>query len=123
MGLRSAQEVPTVSSPERSDSAPLVVLPFLMWFQGLVRQGHKTMTARTRRYGAAGDVLQGPGCLLELLEVRRARLGEIATLHYVEEGLDSPEEFERVWRSIHPRVGYDAAREVWLHRFRVVKEG
>lgn len=98
-------------------------LPFLPQFRASVRDGRKTATSRTSRYGDAGDVLQGPGVLLRLTSVERVTLQQVQQQHWREEGVASPEEFEEVWRKIHPGRGWDPAQKVWLHFFEVTRGG
>lgn len=106
-------------------------IPFLHQFHDKVRRSEKTMTARTEKYGEPGDMLvtniyrYGPEFLslpirIQLLEVRRVRLGDIAERHWHEEGCESMDDFKAVWTRIHPRAGYDPAKRVWLHIFRKV---
>lgn len=94
-------------------------LPFLPEFHEKVRDGRKTMTARSKTYGVAGDKLQGPGCVLVLEYVTKAPLGAVANEFHYLEGLDTPEDFIEVWNRIHPKKRYDPATMVWVHRFRV----
>jgi len=95
------------------------VLPFLEEFHEKVRDGRKTMTARSKTYGVPGDRLRGPGVVLVLEYVAHWPLGTIANEFYHLEGLESPEEFIEVWNRIHPRKTYNPATMVWVHRFRV----
>lgn len=95
-------------------------IPFLPRFHDDVRSGRKTLTARTKRYGAPGDLLQGPGCVLRLVEVGPMPLAHVAESHFSEEGCESPDEFRAVWTQIHPRRGWEPHRLVHLHRFEVV---
>jgi len=109
--------------PRRTrDPPPLTRIPFLPEFEEKVRLGLKTMTARTKPYGKRGDLFQGPRCVLRLTEdPRRVYLATVKWQHYRQEGCGSPEEFEAVWKGIHPRKGYDGDQLVWLHHFEVLK--
>ena len=98
-------------------------IPFLPEFREAVRSGLKTMTTRTKPYGKAGDLLQGPDCRLLLIAVDETRLALVANFCFSQEGFDSTEDFETAWAKIHPRRGYQPNQEVWLHRFQVVPEG
>lgn len=96
-------------------------LPFLPRFESAIRAGEKTATARTKRFGSAGDALVTPaGIPLRLLEVTRVPLAYVRNCCWKEEGCDSPEAFEDVWRKIHPRAGFRPDQMVYLHRFEVV---
>ena len=96
-------------------------IPFLPRFHDVIKLGVKTMTCRTRKYGEPGDMLDtNLGVRIQILEVRRMRLGDVAKRHWREEGCESPEEFVAVWEGIHPRRDFDPDQLVWLHVFRYV---
>lgn len=94
-------------------------LPFLDDFVPLILSGRKTMTCRTRAYGSPGDVLGSAAGPLRLVSVRLIPLGIVAETFWREEGADSPEHFESVWKEIHPRRGFDPTQTVVLHEFRL----
>ena len=80
------------------------------------------MTARTRRYGEVGDILRSKGFSIQLLELRRVRLGDVAENHYIDEGCEDREEFVRIWNEIHPARGFVPTDRVWLHVFRYLED-
>lgn len=92
-------------------------IPFLARFLPAIRDGRKTMTCRTRRYGEVGDVLWWSEGRLRLLTVEVHPLETVAKLWWREEGCASAEEFRRVWAEIHRRNGWEPERQVWVHRF------
>jgi hypothetical protein len=92
-------------------------LPFRSFFVYKIIEGKKTCTARTRRYGAVGDVLDTVGGPIQLTEVVRKPLATVRDDYWRQEGLASPEDFERTWAALHPRRGFDPEQLVWLHRF------
>lgn len=94
-----------------------VHLPFQERWRPQVLAGAKTTTVRTRRHGQAGDTFEVDGVPYALLEVRALPLQEARDHWYREEGMASPEEFERTWRENHPQRGFRASDTVWLHRF------
>ena len=110
-----------MASQRMRDPPALKRIPFLWEFEEEVRRGLKTMTCRTKSYGKRGDLLQGPGCVLRLTEVRQLTLDTVKYHYYRAEGCDSPDEFEAIWNAIHPRKGYDGDRLVWAHTFEVVR--
>lgn len=96
-------------------------IPFRPEFREAILSGMKTMTTRNNSYGRTGDRLTTPfGVDIQLLEVRRVTLGDVADHYYRQEGCDSPQDFIRIWREIHPS-GFYPNKWVWLHIFRVVK--
>lgn len=101
-------------------TAKLRVLPFAERFERALLSGQKTMTARTKRYGNAGDLLETRVGLIRLLGVGRHTLRDIRDRYWREEGATSPSQFVTIWKMLHPRVGFDPDRMVWLHRFELV---
>jgi hypothetical protein len=94
-------------------------LPFRPYFVKRIAVGAKTTTARTEKYGDVGDKLKTAAGVVELTEVAKVRLDTVRDHYWRDEGVSSPDEFEQVWRSIHPRKGFVPEQEVWLHRFRL----
>lgn len=95
----------------------LVRLPFQPRWRPLVLSGAKTTTVRTRRCGAAGDEFEVEGARHRLVEVAQTSLADARDRWWREEGMASPEEFERVWAENHPTRGFRGADAVWVHRF------
>lgn len=93
-------------------------LPFLPDWRDAMLRGTKTATTRTARHAEEGDTFRAFGARFEIVRVARVTLGEVAREHYREEGVASPEEFERVWVRLHPRAGFVATKAVYLHEFR-----
>lgn len=99
-------------------------LPFLDRFHPDIRSGRKVMTCRSKRYGRKGDEFRVPNSKPEL-RIRLVEdpfpiaLGDVATKHYVEEGLEHPGEFIAVWNQLHP-TGYDPDQIRFGHRFEVI---
>lgn len=98
------------------------MIPFLPMFKRAILSGAKTCTARTRKYGEVGDDLRTPwaGVKLRIIGLSKVPLWAVEN-RYRDEGCSSPEEFVRIWKTIHPRNPYDRDMEVWLHEFRLVK--
>ena len=78
------------------------------------------MTVRTRRFGRAGDVLSTEVGEVELESVEPVALEIAVEQLYADDGFDSPDDFRRFWKSIHPRAGYRPEQRVYLHRFHLV---
>lgn len=96
-----------------------VTIPFKPFFKEPMLSGVKVCTARTKRMGEPGDTFEAFGATFEILSVEEVRLYEVASL-WKEEGCQSEEHFEEVWREIHPRFGYNNYQIVKLHRFKKV---
>ena len=96
-------------------------LPFLPRFRPLIQNGVKVATARTRKYGEPGSLVNSPCGVLRILSVRKERLEDIANLYWKEEGAESPEDFQQAWNQLHPGRGWTPDLKVWFHLFEVVK--
>ncbi len=96
-------------------------IPFLPRFHDAIRLGVKTMTCRNKKYGELGDVLQSKGFRIQIVEVRKVRLGDVPEQYYIDEGCESPGDFIAVWKSMHPKLGFVPNQMVWLHVFRMVE--
>jgi hypothetical protein len=90
---------------------PMFAMPLLT--------GVKTCTSRTKKMGNPGDRFVAFGAEFELLSVEEKRLDEVRLL-WKEEGCQSEEHFKEVWKSIHPKVGYDDYQIVKLHTFKLI---
>lgn len=96
-------------------------LPFLAEFEEAIRSGRKTATSRPRRYGQAGDIVKTRFGYVRIRSCTRMSLAEIRDRHWREEGCSSPEQFEAVWRRLHPRSGFVPWHRVWFHRFELLE--
>lgn len=95
-------------------------LPFRPEFKDAVLSGRKTATCRTKRYGDPGDELRTPFGSVRLTAVVERMLWDVAENYFREEGLESSEDFQQVWKKLHPRAGFRPNDIVYLHRFEVV---
>jgi len=101
----------------------LVFLPFQSHFHAAIRDGRKTMTCRSKKYGEAGDVVDSPIGPLRFTKVEPVKLGVVADDHWRNEGCNSTRDFIQVWNQIHPRKRFHADTIVFAHTFEVVRGG
>ena len=94
-----------------------ITLPFHPQWRAAVLAGSKTTTVRTRRYGAPGDTFALDVRAFTLTAVDMMPLAAARDTVWREEGMSSPEEFERTWAQNHPARGFRASDAVWVHRF------
>lgn len=94
-----------------------VTLPFQPRWRPMVLSGAKTTTVRTRRYGSAGDEFELEGRTFRLVALDMMTLAKARDTVWKEEGMASPEDFERVWSENHPQRGFRGDDAVWVHRF------
>ena len=99
-----------------------IIMPFRKDMRDKVLAGEKIATTRKTKYGFAGDTFMVGKAMCRLTEVKKIRLYAVAKEWFKEEGFKSPEEFVEVWVDIHPRIGYNPDRVVFLHLFELVKK-
>jgi len=97
-------------------------IPFNKWSRDKLKKLVKTATSRNKKYGDVGDTFTVDGTVYELTAVCKVSLASIRDVCWDVEGCKSPEEFVQVWKSIHPRKGWDPDQKVWFHRFKKVEE-
>ncbi len=97
-----------------------VAISFLDRFRDAMLNDVKDCTTRMRPMGQMGDRFIAFGAEFELLSIEHVHLGDVADILWKEEGASSRSEFIEIWKTIHPRKGFDPARRAWLHRFRRV---
>jgi len=97
-------------------------IPFLPRFIPLIRSQRKTVTCRTRKYGAPGDrMIAGSEAIIELISITQCHLSLVYRDHWLAEGVCSPLEFAEIWKGLHGGV-FDPERIVWLHRFTFLRD-
>lgn len=97
-----------------------VTIPFNDWSLERLRDGRKTATTRSKKFGNVGDTFEVENVIYEITQVGKFELKTIAESFYKEEGAESEEEFIEEWNHIHPRKGFVEYDQKWLHLFRRV---
>mgnify|MGYP000508473649 CR=1 FL=1 len=101
-----------------------IEIPFNKWSKERLYEERKCATTRNKKYGNVGDwfevIFKDKDEIrkYQLIEVTKTLLRSVASFRWKEEGADSPEEFKKIWKEIHPRKGWMAEQEVWFHLFR-----
>jgi len=67
-----------------------------------------------------GDIFHVFGGEFKVEWVSQVKLSEVCEKWFRQEGVDSPEDFKRIWAEIHPRRGYDPEQLVYTHIFRCI---
>lgn len=98
-------------------------LRFLPEFRPLIESGRKTKTFRRTMHGEAGDVFEPwPGVKVRLVhDPAKTKAWAVAEFHHRDEGFDSPAEFMRCLKRIHPRQRDLDQMVGYLHSFELVK--
>ena len=94
-----------------------VKIPFLPQFKDPMLDGQKVMTTRSKKYGNIGDTFEAFGEEFIITSVFKLSLGHIAVMYHKEEGFKSKQDFIKLWKKLHPRVGYVPERIYWVHVF------
>jgi hypothetical protein len=92
-------------------------IPFNAWSKERIKNGIKTMTSRYKRYGRPGDYYVVDDEKYILVEQYQIKLELVKLMYWQNEGAESPEEFEKIWKEIHPRRGFRPDDWVWAHEF------
>lgn len=86
-------------------------------FAHAMRQGRKTCTSRPLKMASPGDTFIAFGAEFKVVRVEPRTLAQVRERLFQQEGCTTPGDFEAIWRSIHPRVGFEPQRMVWVHHF------
>lgn len=99
-----------------------IEIPFHPDMVRAIEEGRKCATTRSERYGEPGDTFALPGHDFQkyvLIDVFPAKLQGIRDNLYRLEGVDSPEEFEQLWRRLH-RGNFLKNKDYFIHFFGAV---
>lgn len=99
-----------------------VDIPFLPEFEGAMDSGQKTMTSRTKWFGGEGDYFKAFGHIFIITRLSTKSLKVVRDNYYLQEGCDSPGEFEAIWCKIHPRAKFRPEQRVKCHEFKNQRE-
>ncbi len=98
-----------------------IEIPFKPEMALAVIEGRKYCTSRNKEYGGQGDTFwveaEGRRAKCVLLGCTKLPLYFVSPVLYDLEGLDSPKDFEDIWKEIHPREGWTPMKWVWVHWF------
>lgn len=83
------------------------MLPFNAWSKDKIQKGIKRCTSRNEEY-------DDPRVDFKLKDMPLWFVKKYLYGHGFE-GADSPEEFQKVWESIHPTKGFDPNQKVIVH--------
>jgi hypothetical protein len=107
------------------------MMPFYDDMKDAILEGRKTATTRTKNYLnkyapwdlPVRDAMMWKNCIIYILwtDVKKMKLGYVRNDHFKEEGFETPEDFEKKWKQIHPRKGYSPLQEVYFHTFKVLE--
>ena len=97
-----------------------VYIPFLEYWAGKMLGDVKTCTSRVRQYGKVGDYFKLFGATFEMTKIEKVRLDAVANKYHAQEGCDTPEKFMQIWANIHPKKGFVAEQEVFVHHFKKI---
>lgn len=93
-----------------------IQIPFSKEMTQAILGGRKCTTARSEEKGDVGDVFRIQDNFYRIVHIRPVLLKYIRDTYYLTEGCESPEHFERIWRSLH-RGHYTENKLYFLHFF------
>ncbi len=97
----------------------IIKIPFNNWSIERLRDGRKTATSRTKKYGVPGDMfITTDGTIFELEAIVKKTLHDVAYYFFKEEGAKDPHEFMDVWNELHPKKGFVHNQKVYFHTFK-----
>lgn len=79
-------------------------LTFNDWSIQRIAEGRKFCTSRTKKYDDP-----------RVVRTEKFPLWFVRDFLWQVEGANSPQEFEEVWESIHPKKGFNKYQEVFVH--------
>ena len=98
-------------------------IPFSREMAVAVMEGNKVATTRSEKKGEIGDwfnlenpLLPGDTGDFNLIEIMAVDLITVKNLYFRLEGFDSPEAFEKTWRSLH-RGHFTTDKLYYMHVF------
>lgn len=89
-------------------------------FRMKLLSGKKTCTSRTKRCGKIGDTFTAFGETFEIEKVSKMSLDEVAFYLCIAEGFYDSFSFIECWKRLHPFLGWQPDRQVYVHVFRRV---
>jgi hypothetical protein len=96
----------------------IIEIPFMKDFYNKLRYENKTATTRNKAYGEVGSIFKVNELWFEITHIIHLPLSVVKKHFFLEEGFESPDEFEKCWKKLHPMKGYDPSQNVYLHLFR-----
>jgi len=95
-----------------------VFIPFMPDLIEASFEGRKVATTRSRMMGKPGDIFYLRGIPFEIYAVEKVELCIVAEERYQQEGFNTPQDFKKAWKHLHPVKGYDAKQKVFYHRYK-----
>ena len=101
-------------------TARLVHLEFIPDQDLPLLRGSITATLRPRLVARPGDQFYAgrTGMRCTITAIRQVTVGPAGVMYYNRMGFQSPEQFFRFWREIHPYIGCDLAHKAFLYEFK-----
>jgi hypothetical protein len=94
----------------------LVEIPFSKVMAKAALDGRKVCTSRSEVKGDLGDTFMIEGKEFRIVDIQRHRLISVTSILFRQEGVNTPEEFEELWKSLH-RGHYNGSNMVFVHFF------
>jgi hypothetical protein len=94
-----------------------IEMPFTGWARLQLEKGKKRCTSRRYQLGEVGDTFTVDGVVYRITSIEYLPLFQVRDQLFREEGVDSPEQFERVFHSQHQFWEWKEDERVYVHFF------
>ena len=94
-----------------------IEMPFTGWSKKKLQEGKKICTSRLYQMGEVGDLFQVDGDAYCVTRIEHVPLYQVRNTLFHDEGADSPEQFERIFRSQHHFWEWKEGEMVYVHYF------
>jgi hypothetical protein len=98
-----------------------IEMPYTGWSRKQLEKGKKKCTTRRYQIGEVGDTFTVDEVVFRIKQVEYLPLAQVRDQLFREEGTDSPEQFERIFRSQHQFWEWDEKERVYVHFFERVE--
>jgi len=93
-----------------------IEIPFSAKMRAAIADGRKCCTSRSVQKGEVGDLFVVAGRTYRIVDISPARLTYVRDQFFRQEGCESPEAFDTLWRSLH-RGHFSADGTYYVHWF------
>lgn len=98
-----------------------IEIPFSEEMARMALTNRKFCTSRNKKYGSVGDTFrleddQSFGDF-EIVAIVRRPLWFVACCWHLAEGFERQGGFIKIWHTLHPKLGWEPDKEVWVHWF------
>lgn len=94
-----------------------IEIPFTNWSKKRILQNKKRCTSKHYQLGEVGDTFHVDGEKFRIIRIEYLSLGVVRDSLFRCEGTNSPEQFERIWKSQHKIWNFEEKNKIFVHFF------